>query len=189
MKSTFELSVNGKNLKIEAEYVCVVKSQKYDMDGIIVNMSPEPVCEVSRMTAYVNGEKFDSCSNDGFWRLVDLPDGGRKIWGMNIAFTAENAKAYEIWLSELLNAGTSKEVKNFEKGKKAVELQEDLEFAKEVIKRAESQKSIPSREEAVRRMKAYKDIANEGGSGYVPYIYSKEDYRYAKKTIELAQEG
>ena len=37
-----------------------------------------------------------------------------------------------------------------------------------------------------RRMKAYNDVMNESGYGYVPHIISHEEYEEAKKTLEKA---
>ena len=65
---------------------------------------------------------------------------------------------------------------------------EELEYAKEVVKIAESQKDIPSREEARRRMKWWNDTYNEGGEGFVPTIINIEQYEKAKNIIARHKE-
>lgn len=54
----------------------------------------------------------------------------------------------------------------------------------EVIAAAERQADMPdTHEEAVRRMRAYNNTNNEGGGGYVPYIYSREEYDAAVRRL------
>ena len=56
------------------------------------------------------------------------------------------------------------------------------------MKEIKAQKDLPTRQEARRRMKAYNDLYNEGGEGYVPRIYSAEEREYAVDQIAVCQE-
>ena len=58
-----------------------------------------------------------------------------------------------------------------------------LQAAKRVISMAESQKDIPTDAEKRERLAAYNDLYNEGGSGYLPSIISREDYDAAKREL------
>ena len=50
---------------------------------------------------------------------------------------------YEEWLEEVIKDGTEPEVKEFQKREKEKAAAEELEYAKEVVSLAESQKDIP----------------------------------------------
>lgn len=95
---------------------------------------------------------------------------------------------YEEWLEEVIKDGTEPEVKEFQKREKEKAAAEELEYAKEVVSLAESQKDIPSREEARRRMKWWNDTYNEGGEGFVPTIINIEQYKKAKNVIARHKE-
>lgn len=186
MKGTFEFKLkDGRTCTIEATYECTMKNEILDADGYMVVGQPRPANTLQcNMIAYVNGEKFDSSRDPNFWRLIDVP-GAKKIWGLKVGFASqEDAKRYEEWLAELIDGGKSDEVKAYEKIKNEKEINNIIEVAKETIKKAESQKDIPAKEEAKRRMNQYNDIVNEGGEGYVPYIVSAEEYEYAKGVVE-----
>ena len=186
MKGTIEFNLkNGGVLKIEAEYECVMKKEIIDADGDKVMVKEKPTDIKSSMIAYVNGKKVDSSDLCSFWRLIDTKNGSRKIWGMGIAFTKqEDAERYEKWVAEIIESGKSDEVKDYEEKQIEKKVEEELNYAKRIIEKAEKQINIPNQEEAERRMKQYNDIANEGGEGYVPHIISMEEYMYAKGVIE-----
>ena len=63
------------------------------------------------------------------------------------------------------------------------ECEETIKYLEATIARAEAQRDIPSRAEAKRQMKAYNDVYNEGGEGYVPHIISREEYEAAKERL------
>lgn len=55
---------------------------------------------------------------------------------------------------------------------------------------AERQQDLPSAEEAARRVKAWNDLYNEGGEGYVPHIYSAEEYEHiCSRLAELKKQA
>lgn len=60
---------------------------------------------------------------------------------------------------------------------------ETTKYLEATIARAEAQREIPTRAEAKRQMKAYNDVYNEGGEGYVPHILSHEEYEAAKERL------
>lgn len=189
MKGTFEFKLrNGNTCTIEATYECVMENEVLDADGYKIVGQTKPT-EAGRcdMVAYVDGKKIDSCWNTSFWRLIDIKEipGAKKIWGLKVGFAnPEDAERYEKWIAEIIDGGKSDEVKAYEKAEKEKEIKEKVESAEKTIAKAESQKDIPTKEEAKRRMKQYNDVMNEGGEGYVPYIISVEEYEYAKEIVE-----
>lgn len=190
MKGTFEFKLrNGSTCTIEAEYECVMKNEVIDADGIKITGKPKPTV-VGRcdLVAYIDGKNFDRCWNPAAWHLIVIKDkenpGAKKISGLKVGFAnPEDAERYEKWITEIIEDGKSDEVKEYEKALKDKEIAEKVESARRIIKKAESQKDIPSAKEAMRRMKQYNDIANEGGEGYVPHIVSMEEYEGAKEII------
>lgn len=187
MKGTFEFKgKNGGICRLEAEYECVMENRTVDADGDIMILDPKPTTSGRcNLVAYINGKQVDSCRIPSFWRVIDNPNGIKKIWGMPIGFpNDEIAKEYEEWIAKIIEDGTSDEVKEYNRQKKDLETKRKVEGAKKLIEEAEKQKDIPSKEEAARRMKHYNDIVNEGGEGYVPHIVSMEEYTKAKKFLE-----
>lgn len=186
MTGTFDYKLSdGRTCKLEAKYECVIKPEILDADGYRIKGKAKPTwagkCD---LVAYVDGEKIDSCWNVNFWNLIDLDNGVKKISGLNVGFAKkEDAERYESWIAEIIDEGKSDEVKAYEKAEREKEIKEKVDRAKSVIEKAENQRDIPTKKEAKRRMKQYNDIVNEGGEGYVPYIYSLEEYEYAKKIV------
>jgi hypothetical protein len=54
----------------------------------------------------------------------------------------------------------------------------------EKIAELEAMPTLPTREEARAKMKAYKDTMNDGGYGYVPYIPCKDDLEEYKNELK-----
>lgn len=189
MKGTFEFKLkNGSICTIEAKYECVMEDEVIYADGHKIVGRPRPT-EAGRcdMVAYVDGKKIDSCWNTAFWGLIDVKEnpGVKKIWGLKVGFASpEDAERYEKWIAEIIDCGKSDKVKDYEKAEKEKAVKEKIESAKKTIAKAESQKDIPTKEEAKKRMKQYNDTMNEGGEGYVPYIVSIEEYKAALKIVQ-----
>lgn len=182
--SVFEMILSGKNIRIEADYTCTMQSRYLDADGWQIPVDPEPRAKAA-MTVYVDGVKYDTCDDANFWRLIEVPGHeGRKIWGVKLGFkSAEVCDQYEAFIEALIAEGTSDEVREYRAAIEAKRYADDVEYAKRVIAACERQHDLPTKDEAKRRMKAYNDAVNEGGEGYVPHIYSIEDYERAKSII------
>ena len=190
MEGTFEFKLKGGSVcTIEVTYECIMGNEIVDADGDKIILDPKPT-DVGRcqMVAYVDGRKVDSSKNSAFWRLVDTPEGMKKIWGLKIGFSnSEDAERYEKWISGIIESGKTDEVRAYEKAEKEVKIKEKLERAKKTIIKAERQKDIPTKAEAKRRMKQYNDVMNEGGEGYVPCIISLDEYEHAKEIVKKYQ--
>ena len=186
MKHTYEWSLkDGRIVKLEAEYTEKVQNEIVNLDGDICETGNREIVKDGMLTAYIDGEKFDSCWNSDFWQIIETGKPGlKKIWGIKmIAFTAERAEEIEKFLSDVIEEGRDSEAQQIRAEEKAKLDAERIETAERFIAKAEAQPDIPTKAEAEHRMKEYNDINNEGAEGYIPYIVCREDYEAAKKLL------
>ena len=76
----------------------------------------------------------------------------------------------------------------FNHEKQIEKLKQNLSEKEEYLKMLEAKLPLPTREEARKRMLDYNNTYNDGGEGYVPYIYSQPDYELAKRAVEKAKD-
>ena len=191
----FKQIESGSNFRIEIDYHHYMQKQTAWLDGDILEMGEKPLESVNARL-YVDDElKYSSNVVSGY--DLKLSEDIRTIKGYKVRtvhalklaiINPEVWEKYEEWLEEVIKDGTEPEVKEFQKREKEKAAAEELEYAKEVVSLAESQKDIPSREEARRRMKWWNDTYNEGGEGFVPTIINIEQYKKAKNVIERHKE-
>lgn len=191
----FKQIESGSNFRIEIDYHHYMQKQTAWLDGDILEMGEKPL-ELVNARLYVDDElKYSSNVVSGYG--LKLSEDIRTIKGykartvhaLKLAIiNPEVWEKYEEWLEEVIKDGTEPEVKEFQKREKEKAAAEELEYAKEVVSLAESQKDIPSREEARRRMKWWNDTYNEGGEGFVPTIINIEQYKKAKNVIARHKE-
>lgn len=191
----FKQIESGSNFRIEIDYHHYMQKQTAWLDGDILEMGEKPL-ELVNARLYVDDElKYSSNVVSGY--DLKLSEDIRTIKGYKVRtvhalklaiINPEVWEKYEDWLEEVIKDGTEPEVKEFQKREKEKAAAEELEYAKEVVSLAESQKDIPSREEARRRMKWWNDTYNEGGEGFVPTIINIEQYKKAKNVIARHKE-
>lgn len=191
----FKQIESGSNFRIEIDYHHYMQKQTAWLDGDILEMGEKPL-ELVNARLYVDDElKYSSNVVSGY--DLELSEDIRTIKGYKVRtvhalklaiINPEVWEKYEEWLEEVIKDGTEPEVKEFQKREKEKAAAEELEYAKEVVSLAESQKDIPSREEARRRMKWWNDTYNEGGEGFVPTIINIEQYKKAKNVIARHKE-
>ena len=191
----FKQIESGSNFRIEIDYHYYMQKQTAWLDGDILEMGEKPL-ELVNARLYVDDElKYSSNVVSGY--DLKLSEDIRTIKGYKVRtvhalklaiINPEVWEKYEEWLEEVIKDGTEPEVKEFQKREKEKAAAEELEYAKEVVSLAESQKDIPSREEARRRMKWWNDTYNEGGEGFVPTIINIEQYKKAKNVIARHKE-
>ena len=92
------------------------------------------------------------------------------------------------FLEDTIAQGTPVSVQAFRLDHELKQTMYDLESYQNTLKEIKAQKDLPTRQEARRRMKAYNDLYNEGGEGYVPYIHCIEERDYAVDQIAVCQE-
>ena len=179
---------SGKTAKLEATYTEHVADGIADLDGDKFHTGKKIVKE-AYLAAYVDGKKIDCSQDENFWKIIDVPGmpGIKRIWGIqNIGFDAQTAAEIEAFLREVIEAGKTEEAEQVRKEEEEKALQEEIADAREIIRKAEAQKDIPSSEEAERRMKRYNDVNNDGGYGFVPHIVSREEYEAAMALVARA---
>ena len=191
----FKQIESGSNFRIEIDYHHYMQKQTAWLDGDILEMGEKPL-ELVNARLYVDDElKYSSNVVSGY--DLKLSEDIRTIKGYKVRtvhalklaiINPEVWEKYEEWLEEVIKDGTEPEVKEFQKREKEKAAAEELGYAKEVVSLAESQKDIPSREEARRRMKWWNDTYNEGGEGFVPTIINIEQYKKAKNVIARHKE-
>lgn len=155
----FKQIESGSNFRIEIDYHHYMQKQTAWLDGDILEMGEKPL-ELVNARLYVDDElKYSSNVVSGY--DLKLSEDIRTIKGYKVRtvhalklaiINPEVWEKYEEWLEEVIKDGTEPEVKEFQKREKEKAAAEELEYAKEVVSLAESQKDIPSREEARRRI-------------------------------------
>ena len=186
-KSVFEAKskITGKIIRLEAEYHAYMGRQIVDADGIKVDVGPE-VKTTSSMVAFVDGKKYDNCSDVAFWRLIDVnePVQGKKIWGLKIGFSQpEDVANYEKWVAELIEAGTDEDVKAYRAEEARKELSRKIKRAQRTIEKAEKQDKIRTAKETREYLRNLNNVLNEGGEGWLPKLVTLEEYEEAKKFL------
>ena len=186
MAKTYKWNLrDGREVTLEAEYSDHVAPVVVDLDGDVVGTGKKEIRKNCKLIAYIDGKRYDSCSDSNFWETIDTRQPGiKRIWGIkNIGFTADRAIEIQEFLNSVIEEGRSEDVKLFLAEREAEKNAAAVKKAMDIIKKAETQQDIPSQAEASRRMRRYNDIMNEGGEGYVPYIISREEYEEAKRII------
>lgn len=185
MHSTWEMTTgSGQTLRFEGRYTCEMMPTTLDADGWEIKTDPKPTVTEHELVAYLDGKKVDSCWQEDGWHTIDF-SGSRKIWGMKIVFRdPEKAAEYDRWIDELLAGGECEDVRRYRAAEKQRQLGERKESLLKEIARMEKQKDLPSAAEAKRRMRVYNEVHNEGGYGFVPHIYSREEYDRAIAELE-----
>lgn len=143
----FKQIESGSNFRIEIDYHHYMQKQTAWLDGDILEMGEKPL-ELVNARLYVDDElKYSSNVVSGY--DLKLSEDIRTIKGYKVRtvhalklaiINPEVWEKYEDWLEEVIKDGTEPEVKEFQKREKEKAAAEELEYAKEVVRIAESQK-------------------------------------------------
>jgi hypothetical protein len=184
MKVVEYTSPTGAAIRIEIEYSKQYEDIEHDLDGDIIIV--REITASQSVKIYMNGElkAKDYAPNEiteaNKMFYAQAPVGSVVIKGSGI-FICINGHTEEIMTAyrEAVAEGTSEECKAEEQK----EHQAEIERAKELISRAESQKDIPTAAEHKIWARNYNNVVNEGGEGYIPVIITKEQYESAKQFV------
>ncbi len=187
----FEFEQLGKKFRIELQYKHYMSEQNAWLDGDTLEMPAEPH-ESGGAKLFIDDKlEYETNRATAYWlhlseRIKEMKGYiVRTVPALQLAIIDPGTwNAYEDWVREVIEEGTTPETKVYLMRQQAAQDTEDLAKAKRVVELAEEQKDIPSMEEARRRMKWWNDTYNEGGEGYVPEIISREQYERALATIE-----
>lgn len=179
---------NGNRIELKAFCVTKMVEKEIDSDGYIVKCGMEPRTDAD-LELWVDGKKVDSCWDVNFWRVIDLKEhpGYKKVWGLKLMMTAEQAEKVEAFLESVIEGGKAPEVKAYENEKEAKKQAERVGEAKKVIQKAErtiaDTGSLMTNDQAQEWVKNYNNLYNEGGEGYIPEVITQEMYDWAKSIV------
>ena len=186
------LEWQGKNgvIRLEASYQAMLQEKTNNLDGDICYTGKLEIIERASLTAYFNDKQLDSGWNPASWFLVESPvPGVYQIRDVpKIGIQEEMREKVRQFLEDTIAQGTPVSVQAFRLDHELKQTMYDLASYQNTLKEIKAQKDLPTRQEARRRMKAYNDLYNEGGEGYVPYIHCIEERDHAVDQIAVCQE-
>lgn len=189
MKKTFTwIGAKGNKFELEAECTMEVRNIVLDADGIEYETKKKEICINAKLIAKVDGKVVETCNNINFWRIIDLENGLKRIWGINsIGFNAEIAAEIEKFLNKVIESAKTEEVKDFEAEKRDKEATNEIRTAQRIIEIAEvspkhADGKLYTYNELQDYLKSYNNMFNEGQEGYLPRYVCQEEY---EKALEI----
>ena len=189
MKKTFTwIGAKGNKFELEAECTMEVRNIVLDADGIEYETKKKEICINAKLIAKVDGKVVETCNNINFWRIIDLENGLKRIWGINsIGFNAEIAAEIEKFLNKVIESAKTEEVKEFEAEKRDKEATNEIRTAQRIIEIAEvspkhADGKLYTYNELQDYLKSYNNMFNEGQEGYLPRYVCQEEY---EKVLEI----
>lgn len=186
MKKTFTwIGAKGNKFELEAECTMEVRNIVLDADGIEYETKKKEICINAKLIAKVDGKVVETCNNINFWRIIDLENGLKRIWGINsIGFNAEIAAEIEKFLNKVIESAKTEEVKEFEAEKRDKEATNEIRTAQRIIEIAEvspkhADGKLYTYNELQDYLKSYNNMFNEGQEGYLPRYVCQEEYEKA----------
>jgi hypothetical protein len=189
MKKTFTwIGAKGNKFELEAECAMEVRNIVLDADGIEYETKKKEICINAKLIAKVDEKVVETCNNINFWRIIDLENGLKRIWGINsIGFNAEIAAEIEKFLNKVIESAKTEEVKEFEAEKRDKEATNEIRTAQRIIEIAEvspkhADGKLYTYNELQDYLKSYNNMFNEGQEGYLPRYVCQEEY---EKALEI----
>ena len=173
----------GNEIELRAHCTITMQNKTVDLDGHRFVTGKEPSTSAD-LELWIDGKKIDSCWDTNFWKMIDFKEGYKKIWGLEIAMTNEQAEIVEAFLNEVIESGKSNAVIVDETAKAEAEKAEKIAKAQKVVDAA-AKYTTPLMTDAEYRVWAtnYNNVVNEGGDGYVPSLITVEQLEYAKRVL------
>ena len=187
---TIEWQGENGMIRLEAKYQANLQEKINNLDGDICPTGKLEIVERASLTAYFNDKRLDDSWNPVSWKVMEASvPGVYQIRGISkIGIRAEMLEKVQQFLDDAIADGTPVSVRAFRLDHQLKQVKCDLTSHKNTLQKIDMQKGLPTRQEARRRMKAYNDLYNEGGEGYVPRIYSAEEREYTVDQIAVCQE-
>jgi hypothetical protein len=105
MKTLKWTGARGNEIELRGRCEIKLVNKEVDLDGHVI-VSDEKRQQVdANLELWVDGKLVDSCRDINFWRTIDIDNDLKKIWGLKVAMTAEQAEKVEQWLNDLIEAG------------------------------------------------------------------------------------
>lgn len=183
MKSISWTGSKGNKIELRAYCTITMEDRIVDLDGDVFVSGKEPSIDAN-LELWVDEKKVDSCSNINFWKVIDTRAGIKKIWGLNVGMSDEQAAIVEAFLKDVIESGKTVDVVTAETAKAEAEKAERRAEAQRIVdEAAKSTEPLMTNEEYKAWRKQYNDIHNEGGEGYIPERITVEQLEYAKKVL------
>lgn len=193
-KSISWKGATGSDLRIEAEYVEEMRPTTADLDGDIITKPSEPLPVISKVTIYKDDAPVDSIRDSGFWHCIPRPDlkakGVTHTIGKAGILSAELAARIDRMLHEVIRGGQAEDpaVAEYYRAREAAKAEQARAEARRILEKAErcprkSNGALMSDKEAAAWRRAYNNVMNEGGYGYVPEVITQEQYDAAAKVL------
>lgn len=183
MRTITWTGIKGNQIELRAYCETTMVDDIIDADGYKINVGKKPRTKAN-LELWVDGKKIDSSWDINFWQIIDGRNGLKKIWGLPIGMTDEQAIIVEKFLKDVIESGKSEEVKAYETAKTEKEKAERKAEAQRIVDEA-SKYTTPLMTDAEYKAwrKQYNDIHNEGGEGYIPDMITVEQLERAKQIL------
>lgn len=183
MKTIAWTGSKGNQIELKAYCETTMVDDILDADGYEINVGKKAQTNAN-LELWVDGKKIDSCWDTNFWQIIDTRAGYKKIWGLPIGMTDEQAALVKKFLKDIIESGKSDDVIAAETAKAAAEKNERKAEARRIVdEAAKCTTPLMTNAEYKAWRKRYNDINNEGGEGYIPDLITVEQLEYAKKVL------
>lgn len=183
MKTLKWVGTRGNEIELRARCEITMANKKVDLDGHVYESQTKEEQVDAMLELWVDSKRLDHCWDINFWCLIDVDNGLKKIWGLNIAMTPAQAEIVEQFLNEVIEAGKNVEVEATEQKEQENKRAEEILEAKRILDKASKQPKIMTNAEYAEWRRRYNNAMNEGGEGYIPKRVTKEQIEWAKKVL------
>src|SRR5690606_34551417 len=123
MKTLKWTGARGNEIELRARCEIKLVNKEVDLDGHVI-VSDEKRQQVdANLELWVDGKLVDSCQDINFWETIDIDNGLKKIWGLNIGMTPEQAEIVDRFLQGVIESGKVEEVKALENEQQEAKLE------------------------------------------------------------------
>lgn len=184
MKTLKWTGVKGNEIELKARCKIELVDKVVEVDGYVIETGEKEQKVDAILELWVDGKKIETCWNINFWKVIDTRNGVKKIWGLKVGMTPEQAEVVEKFLNEIIEEGKTEEVKAAEQAEKEAERQAEIDEAKKIIEKAGKQDKVMTNAEYAKWRKGYNNLMNEGGEGYIPSLVTAEQLEWAKQVLK-----
>jgi uncharacterized protein YbjQ (UPF0145 family) len=187
MRSIETTTAGGKSITVEIEYSDTLANDTFD-GSILSSKHHNDIGSIviSYQGKFITRQYFE----DAAPAIDEAEYNGMTgyVYG-SVLVSAEGHKAITDAVEEVIDEGTSPELKTIRAAREQARMDEVIEDARRIVAKAETQKDIPTDHVARQRLTAYNNLHNEGGDGWLPEIITIEQYEYAKNTLATLEEA
>lgn len=183
MKTLTWTGSKGNKIELRAECRTILVDNVVDLDGDVYVSGKRTHVEAN-LELWADGKKFDSSSDINFWRIIDAKDGLKKIWGLKVLMTPEQAEIVDTFLKGVIADGKAPEVVESEKVEADTRKAERKATAQAIVNEAATY-TTPLMTDAEYKVwrRNYNNLHNEGGEGFIPELVTVELLEEAKKIL------